>query len=216
MPFGVICARQPGWWSLSAVRSQRSPGFCGLVGGECGRTVTGTRATRPLVQPKAGMSNGAVYCCQRLTPPSTDAALLANPQARRPMLVEKPVRHGRPGQGRRRDGIDSRRAQGNVHLEANGDSVFLPHIARVREILGTAGTLGDVVYLTAPSTGSCFSRRFPQFRRVSHPELGGGPCLTLASYPSSFAEPWSGAVWAGAYHRGRHPACPPASTPPVR
>jgi predicted dehydrogenase len=60
---------------------------------------------------------------------------------------------------------------------------FLPHIARVREILA-AGTLGDVVYLTAEH-GQWFAAD-PQFRLFA-PELGGGALLDLGIYPVSFA-----------------------------
>jgi predicted dehydrogenase len=60
---------------------------------------------------------------------------------------------------------------------------FLPHIARVREILA-AGTLGDVVYLTAEH-GQWFAAD-PRFRLFA-PDLGGGALLDLGIYPVSFA-----------------------------
>ena len=60
---------------------------------------------------------------------------------------------------------------------------FLPHIARMREILA-AGTLGDVVYLTAEH-GQWFAED-PRFRLFA-PGLGGGALLDLGIYPVSFA-----------------------------
>ncbi len=60
---------------------------------------------------------------------------------------------------------------------------FLPHIARVREILA-ARTLGDAACLTA-GRGQ-WSAPDPQFR-LSAPEPGGGALLDLGIYPVSFA-----------------------------
>jgi predicted dehydrogenase len=60
---------------------------------------------------------------------------------------------------------------------------FLPTMARVREILA-AGTLGELVYLTAEH-GQWFAED-PAFRLFA-PSLGGGALLDLGIYPVSFA-----------------------------
>ena len=60
----------------------------------------------------------------------------------------------------------------------------MPHIARVREILA-AGTLGDLVYLTAEH-GQWWFAADPRFRLFA-PDLGGGALLDLGIYPVSFA-----------------------------
>jgi predicted dehydrogenase len=78
--------------------------------------------------------------------------------------------------------IDAARERGTFLMEAMWTR-FLPHIARVREILA-AGTLGDVVYLTAEH-GQWFAAD-PRFRLFA-PELGGGALLDLGIYPVSFA-----------------------------
>jgi predicted dehydrogenase len=81
-----------------------------------------------------------------------------------------------------REMIDAARERGTFLMEAMWTR-FLPHIVRVREILA-AGTLGDVVYLTAEH-GQWFAAD-PQFRLFA-PELGGGALLDLGIYPVSFA-----------------------------
>jgi predicted dehydrogenase len=81
-----------------------------------------------------------------------------------------------------REMIDAARDQGTFLMEAMWTR-FLPHIARVREILA-AGTLGDVVYLTAEH-GQWFAAD-PRFRLFA-PDLGGGALLDLGIYPVSFA-----------------------------
>lgn len=60
---------------------------------------------------------------------------------------------------------------------------FLPTMVRVREILA-AGTLGELVYLTAEH-GQWFAED-PDFRLFA-PSLGGGALLDLGVYPVSFA-----------------------------
>jgi predicted dehydrogenase len=60
---------------------------------------------------------------------------------------------------------------------------FLPTMARVRSILA-AGTLGEIVYLTAEH-GQWFAED-PEFRLFA-PSLGGGALLDLGIYPISFA-----------------------------
>lgn len=60
---------------------------------------------------------------------------------------------------------------------------FLPHMARVREIVAS-GVLGDLVSVAADH-GQWF-RQDPAFRLFA-PELGGGALLDLGVYPVSFA-----------------------------
>jgi predicted dehydrogenase len=107
-----------------------------------------------------------------------DAALLAI-KAGKAVLVEKPFAMDA---AQAREMIDAARARGTFLMEAMWTR-FLPHIARLREILG-AGTLGQVVYLTAEH-GQWFAPD-PQFRLFA-PELGGGALLDLGIYPVSFA-----------------------------
>jgi predicted dehydrogenase len=107
-----------------------------------------------------------------------DAALLAI-NAGKAVLVEKPFAMDA---GQAREMIDAARGAGTFLMEAMWTR-FLPHIARVREILA-AGTLGDVVYLTAEH-GQWFAED-PRFRLFA-PELGGGALLDLGIYPVSFA-----------------------------
>jgi predicted dehydrogenase len=95
------------------------------------------------------------------------------------VLVEKPFAMDA---AQAREMIDAARERGTFLMEAMWTR-FLPHIARVREILA-AGTLGDVVYLTAEH-GQWFAAD-PRFRLFA-PELGGGALLDLGIYPVSFA-----------------------------
>jgi predicted dehydrogenase len=123
-----------------------------------------------------------------------DAALLAI-NAGKAVLVEKPFAMDA---AQAREMIDAARERGTFLMEAMWTR-FLPHIARVREILA-AGTLGDVVYLTAEH-GQWFAPD-PQFRLFA-PELGGGALLDLGIYPVSFAHLVLG---------GPHRATPPPFT----
>jgi predicted dehydrogenase len=106
------------------------------------------------------------------------AALLAI-NAGKAVLVEKPFAMDA---AQAREMIDAARERGTFLMEAMWTR-FLPHIRRVREILA-AGTLGDVVYLTAEH-GQWFAED-PRFRLFA-PELGGGALLDLGIYPVSFA-----------------------------
>jgi predicted dehydrogenase len=106
------------------------------------------------------------------------AALLAI-NASKAVLVEKPFAMDA---GQAREMIDAARERGTFLMEAMWTR-FLPHIARVREIL-VAGTLGEVVYLTAEH-GQWFPAD-PRFRLFA-PDLGGGALLDLGIYPVSFA-----------------------------
>ena len=106
------------------------------------------------------------------------AALLAI-NAGKAVLVEKPFAMDA---AQARDMIDAARERGTFLMEAMWTR-FLPHIARVRQILA-AGTLGDVVYLTAEH-GQWFAAD-PRFRLFA-PDLGGGALLDLGIYPVSFA-----------------------------
>jgi predicted dehydrogenase len=107
-----------------------------------------------------------------------DAALLAI-SAGKAVLAEKPFAMDA---AQAREMIDAARDRGTFLMEAMWTR-FLPHMARVREILA-AGTLGDVVYLTAEH-GQWFAQD-RQFRLFA-PELGGGALLDLGIYPVSFA-----------------------------
>src|SRR5258708_21632788 len=115
---------------------------------------------------------------RRPHPGHHDAALLAI-NAGKAVLVEKPFAMAA---AQAREMMEAARGQGTFLMEAMWTR-FLPHIARVREILA-AGTLGDVVYLTAEH-GQWFAAD-PQFRLFA-PELGGGALLDLGIYPVSFA-----------------------------
>jgi predicted dehydrogenase len=106
------------------------------------------------------------------------AALLAI-NAGKAVLVEKPFAMDA---AQARDMIDAARERGTFLMEAMWTR-FLPHIARVRQILDV-GTLGDVVYLTAEH-GQWFAAD-PRFRLFA-PDLGGGALLDLGIYPVSFA-----------------------------
>jgi predicted dehydrogenase len=107
-----------------------------------------------------------------------DATMLAI-NAGRAVLVEKPFAMDA---AQARGMIDAARAGGTFLMEAMWTR-FLPHIARMREILA-AGTLGEVVYLTAEH-GQWFAED-PRFRLFA-PDLGGGALLDLGIYPVSFA-----------------------------
>lgn len=78
--------------------------------------------------------------------------------------------------------VAAARSAGTFLLEAMWTR-FLPHIARVREILA-AGTLGEIVYLTAEH-GQWFAA--DPAHRLFAPTLGGGALLDLGIYPVSFA-----------------------------
>lgn len=111
-------------------------------------------------------------------PGHRDAALLAI-AAGKAVLVEKPFAMDA---AEAQEMVDAARAAGTLLVEAMWTR-FLPHIARVREILA-AGTLGELVYLTAEH-GQWFAHD-PQFRLFA-PSLGGGALLDLGIYPVSFA-----------------------------
>jgi predicted dehydrogenase len=78
--------------------------------------------------------------------------------------------------------VEAARSAGVLLVEAMWTR-FLPTMARVREILA-AGTLGEIVYLTAEH-GQWFADD-PDFRLFA-PSLGGGALLDLGVYPISFA-----------------------------
>src|SRR4051794_50282 len=78
--------------------------------------------------------------------------------------------------------VDAARANGVFLMEAMWTR-FLPHVARIREILA-AGTLGEVVYLTAEH-GQWFVE--DPAHRLFAAALGGGALLDLGIYPVSFA-----------------------------
>jgi predicted dehydrogenase len=107
-----------------------------------------------------------------------DAALLAI-EAGKAVLVEKPFAMDAVQAA---EMIAAARSHGTLLVEAMWTR-FLPHIARLREVLA-AGTLGEIVYVTAEH-GQWFAedRAF----RLFAPELGGGALLDLGIYPVSFA-----------------------------
>jgi predicted dehydrogenase len=78
--------------------------------------------------------------------------------------------------------VEVARSSGTLLVEAMWTR-FLPTMIRVREIL-EAGTLGELVYLTAEH-GQWFAED-PDFRLFA-PSLGGGALLDLGIYPISFA-----------------------------
>jgi predicted dehydrogenase len=78
--------------------------------------------------------------------------------------------------------VSAARAVGTFLMEAMWMR-WLPHIARVREVLAS-GLLGDVVYVTAEH-GQWFP--LDESHRLFAPSLGGGALLDLGIYPISFA-----------------------------
>lgn len=95
------------------------------------------------------------------------------------VLIEKPFTINR-GEAQRI--ADAAAAAGVLALEAMWTR-YLPHMARIREIIA-AGTLGDVVAVTADHT-----QKLPDdpAHRINAIELGGGALLDLGIYPISFA-----------------------------
>jgi predicted dehydrogenase len=94
------------------------------------------------------------------------------------VLCEKPFAMSA---GEAREMVAAARARGVFLLEAMWTR-FLPHVARIREILA-AGTLGELVYLTAEH-GQWFPR--DPSHRLFAPTLGGGALLDLGIYPVSW------------------------------
>lgn len=107
-----------------------------------------------------------------------DAALLAI-EAGKAVLLEKPFTMDLASSGAL---VEAARTAGVLLVEAMWTR-FLPTMHRVREVLA-AGTLGEIVYLTAEH-GQWFARD-PEFRLFA-PSLGGGALLDLGIYPVSFA-----------------------------
>ena len=111
-------------------------------------------------------------------PGHRDAALLAI-EAGKAVLCEKPFAMDR---AQAQEMVDAARAAGVFLMEAMWTR-FLPHVVRMREILA-AGTLGELVYLTAEH-GQWFAP--DPAHRLFAPSLGGGALLDLGIYPVSFA-----------------------------
>ncbi len=125
------------------------------------------------------------------TDPSVDAVYVATPHpghheaalaalaGDKAVLVEKPfaMDHAEAAEM-----VATARASGTFLMEAMW-SRFMPHMARVRDILA-AGTLGEISYLTAEH-----GQWFPEdpAHRLFAPSLGGGALLDLGIYPLSFA-----------------------------
>jgi predicted dehydrogenase len=107
-----------------------------------------------------------------------DATLLAI-EGGKAVLCEKPFAMDRE---QSQQMVDAARSAGVFLMEAMWTR-FLPHVARIREILG-AGTLGELVYLTAEH-GQWFAQD-PEHRLFAS-SLGGGALLDLGVYPVSFA-----------------------------
>lgn len=112
-------------------------------------------------------------------PVHRDATLLAIDGAKA-VLCEKPFAMDR---GQAQQMVDAARSAGVFLMEAMWTR-FLPHVARIREILA-AGTLGELVYLTAEH-GQWFAK--DPDHRLFAPQLGGGALLDLGIYPVSFAQ----------------------------
>jgi predicted dehydrogenase len=123
--------------------------------------------------------------------PEVDAVYVATPhpfhaehallviEAGKPVLVEKPFAMDA---GEARQIADAARAAGVFCMEAMWTR-FLPHMARLRELLAE-GALGEIVALSADQ-GMRFEPD-PKHRLFA-PELGGGALLDLGIYPFSFA-----------------------------
>ncbi|WP_329068955.1 Gfo/Idh/MocA family protein [Amycolatopsis sp. NBC_01480] len=103
-------------------------------------------------------------------------ALLAL-EAGKPVLVEKPFTMNA---AEARELVAVARERGLFLMEAMWTR-FLPHVRRIRELLGD---LGDLVTVIADH-GQWFAED-PAFRLFA-PELGGGALLDLGIYPVSFA-----------------------------
>jgi predicted dehydrogenase len=95
------------------------------------------------------------------------------------VLCEKPFAMDQPSAV---EMADAARSSGTFLMEAMWTR-FLPHVARIRQILAE-GTLGNLVYLTAEH-GQWFPR--DPSNRWYAPTLGGGALLDLGIYPVSFA-----------------------------
>jgi predicted dehydrogenase len=111
-------------------------------------------------------------------PGHRDATLLAI-EGGKAVLCEKPFAMDR---AESQQMVDAARSAGVFLMEAMWTR-FLPHVARIREILA-AGTLGELVYLTAEH-GQWFAQN--SAHRLFGPSLGGGALLDLGIYPVSFA-----------------------------
>jgi predicted dehydrogenase len=98
-------------------------------------------------------------------------------EAGKPVLVEKPFTMNA---AEARELVAVARERGLFLMEAMWTR-FLPHVRRIRELLGD---LGDVVTVIADH-GQWFAED-PAFRLFA-PELGGGALLDLGIYPVSFA-----------------------------
>jgi predicted dehydrogenase len=107
-----------------------------------------------------------------------DATLLAI-EGGKAVLCEKPFAMDRE---QSQQMVGAARSAGVFLMEAMWTR-FLPHVARIREII-TAGTLGELVYLTAEH-GQWFAQ--DPTHRLFAPTLGGGALLDLGIYPVSFA-----------------------------
>ncbi|RZS80026.1 putative dehydrogenase [Motilibacter rhizosphaerae] len=164
--------------SIAAVGSRdqaRADAFADEVEADSGLRVAHRHATyEDLV---ADESVDVVYVATP-HPAHRDAAALAL-RAGKHVLVEKPfTMNAREA----RELVDLAREHDRFLMEAMWTR-FLPHIARVREILAE-GTLGQLVTLTAEH-GQWF--REDASHRLFAPELGGGALLDLGIYPLSFA-----------------------------
>jgi predicted dehydrogenase len=106
------------------------------------------------------------------------AALLAI-RAGKAVLVEKPFTINA---GEARELVTEARSRGTFLMEAMWTR-FLPHVAKIRELLGS-GRLGEVRSVLADH-GQWFAQNAEH--RLFAPELGGGALLDLGIYPISFA-----------------------------
>jgi predicted dehydrogenase len=111
--------------------------------------------------------------------PGHHAAAMLAIEAGKAVLVEKPFAMDL---AEAQEIVAAARSAGTFLMEAMWTR-FLPHMARVREILA-AGTLGEIGYVTAEH-GQWFAEN-PE-HRIFAPSLGGGALLDLGIYPVSFA-----------------------------
>jgi len=111
--------------------------------------------------------------------PGHRAATLEAINGGKSVLVEKPFAMDAAEAGEMIDAAQ----RADVFLMEAMWTRFLPHMARIREILA-AGTLGEIAYVTAEH-GQWFARDAEH--RLFAPSLGGGALLDLGIYPLSFA-----------------------------
>lgn len=156
-------------------------------------TAVGSRsqATADRFGDEHGIGRRHASYVQLVTDPDVDVVYVATPHpghhvaamiaidAGKAVLVEKPFTMDAREAA---DLVEAARAKGVLLMEAMWTR-FLPHMARIRDVLA-AGTLGQVVTVTADH-GQWFAENAEH--RLFAPSLGGGALLDLGIYPVSFA-----------------------------